>query len=237
MQAIILAGGKGTRLKPFTNILPKPLMPIGDKSILEIIIEQLSQLGISDIYISCGYLSHLIKAIFEDGKKFGVNIKYSVENRPLGTAGPLSLILENLEDNFIVLNGDILTTLNFKNLYNTHKSRNSDATICIKKREIKVDFGVIETEKEKFINYNEKPLYSFNVSMGINVFNKNAIKSFIKADTYLDIPDLITAMHEKKMNVSCFFENCEWLDIGRIDDYELAVKAFEKKRKIYLKEI
>ena len=104
------------------------------------------------------------KAIFEDGKNFGANIKYSVENKPLGTAGPLSLILDNLEDNFIVLNGDILTTLNFKNLYNTHKSKNSDATICIKKREIKVDFGVIENEKKTLLNI-MKNLYILSMSV------------------------------------------------------------------------
>ena len=237
MQAVILAGGKGTRLKPLTNILPKPLMPLGDMSILEVILQQLKIAGVKEVFLTCGYLSHIIKAIFGNGEKFGLSIKYSIEEKPLGTAGPLSLILDKLEDNFIVMNGDILTNLNYKKLYDFHINNKASATICIKKREVKIDFGVIKESNNNFIEYIEKPTYNFDVSMGVNVFNKNSIEGILKKNVFLDIPDLITSLHSAEMTIKCYSETCEWLDIGRLDDYELALNIFEKNKELFLKDI
>ncbi len=236
MQAVILAGGVGTRLKPLTNILPKPLMPLGEYSILEVILRQLKLAGVEEVFLTCGYLSHIIKAFFEDGKRLGLNIKYSVESKPLGTAGPLSLIIDDLEEDFLVMNGDILTNLDFKRMFNFHMNEGASATIGIKAREVKVDFGVIKNDKKNFLEYVEKPIYNFDVSMGINIFNKNAIKNIIKNNIYIDIPVLITKLHKMKFNIKCYSENCEWLDIGRLDDYELAIDIFEKQRQIFFKD-
>ena len=236
MQAVVLAGGKGTRLKPYTNILPKPLMPLGDLSILEILLMQLKQSGVTEVILSCGYLNHIIRAIFENKEKNGVLIKYSIEEKPLGTAGPLSLVIEDLKENFLVLNGDVLTNLNFKKLYQFHVSTKAAATICIKRREVKIDFGVIESDNDKFLNYKEKPQYNFDVSMGVNVFNKNMIKKYIKSKDYLDIPDLINLLKKNNLPIKCFRDDCEWLDIGRIDDYERAIDIFEKNKRSFLKE-
>ena len=237
MQAVILAGGMGTRLKPLTNILPKPLMPLGEKSILEIILRQLKLAGIEEVFLTCGYLSHIIKAFFEDGDRFGLKIKYSVESKPLGTAGPLSLIMNRLNKNFLVMNGDILTNLDFKNLFDFHLTESAAATIAVKAREVKVDFGVIKKNNSTFEEYIEKPIYNFDVSMGIYVFNKDAIKNEIDNDVYLDIPVLISRLSKMYLKIKCYDEVCEWLDIGRLDDYELAIEMFEKNKSVFSKDI
>lgn len=236
MQAVILAGGMGTRLRPLTNILPKPLMPIGNTSILEIILRQLKNAGVNEVILSCGYLSHLIRAFFEDGKKFGLKINYSVEEQSLGTAGPLSLIMNDLDENFLVMNGDILTNLDYKKMYDFHKSEKASATVSIKNREVKIDFGVIKKNKIQFLEYDEKPIYKFDVSMGINILNKKSIQELLIKDVYMDIPDLITKIHKKKLKVLCYSQKCEWLDIGRFEDYEMAVKKFDKDKNLYLKD-
>ena len=237
MQAVILAGGMGTRLKPLTNILPKPLMPLGETSILEVILRQLKLSGVEEVFLTCGYLSHIIKAFFEDGERFGLKIKYSVESQPLGTAGPLSLIIDDLDENFLVMNGDILTNLDFKKMFDFHIKEVASATLGIKAREVKVDFGVIKKDGKEFKEYLEKPIYHFDVSMGINVFNKNAIKNIIEENVYIDIPVLITKLKKMNMNIKCYSESCEWLDIGRLDDYELAIEMFEKNKKMFFKEL
>jgi NDP-mannose synthase len=237
MQAVILAGGRGTRLKPFTNVLPKPLMPLGNISILEIVLRQLKYAGFSKIIIAVGYLHHIIRSVFEDGKRLGLSIEYSLEEQPLGTAGPLSLIMDKLDENFLVMNGDVLTNRDFTSMFDFHLNKMSDATISIKRREVNIDFGVIETNKKnEFIKYTEKPKYFFDVSMGINIFNRDAISKIIKKQVPIDIPDLITSLKNNNKKITCFSEPCEWLDIGRMDDYEEAVQMFENNKKIYLKE-
>ena len=197
---------------------------------------QLKQSGVTEVILSCGYLNHIIRAIFDNGEKNGILIKYSIEEKPLGTAGPLSLVIEDLKENFLVLNGDVLTNLNFKKLYHFHVNTKAAATICIKRREVKIDFGVIESENDKFLNYKEKPKYNFDVSMGVNVFNKKMIKKYIKNKDYLDIPDLINLLKKNHLPIKCFRDDCEWLDIGRIDDYEKAIEIFENNKKSFLKE-
>lgn len=235
MQALILAGGKGTRLLPYTATLPKPLMPIGEIPILEILIKQLTQQGVTSIIIAVGHLHHMIEAYFKDGIDHGISIKYSLENKPLGTAGPLSLVIDDLEDNFLVLNGDLLTSINFSKLFSSHITNKASATIAAFTRTVDIDFGVLELDTNSELkNYTEKPSFNYKVSMGINVFNKSSIQNIIKKDEYLDIPDLMMHIKNKGEKVFCYQEDCEWLDIGRVEDYKTAVNTFEGRKKIFL---
>lgn len=232
MQAVVLAGGKGTRLKPFTTNIPKPLMPIGDVPILEVVLRQLKHYGFTDIVLSVNHLAELIMAFFGTGEKLGLNIAYCQEDRPLGTAGPLAII-PNLEDNFIVMNGDLLTTIDFADLYRYHMENANTATISTYKKEIKIDLGVLKIENEKFLDYIEKPTYFFDVSMGIYVLNKRAI-SVIPRDDKFDMPDLMLALKANSENIKCYKKDYYWLDIGRLDDYEMAVSIFEEKRSEFI---
>lgn len=235
MQALILAGGKGTRLMPYTANLPKPLMPIGDIPILEILVRQLKASGIKKIIMAVGYLNHMIEAYFGDGSDFDISIKYSLEKKPLGTAGPIGLVYDDLDENFIVLNGDLLTTINFKNIYKAHLNKKAAATIATFSRKVIIDFGVLELSDEAELkSYTEKPTYDYKVSMGINVFNKKAIGCFIKKNEYLDIPKLMMLLKNNGDKVLSYQEDCKWLDIGRVDDYQKAVKIFSKNKKVFL---
>jgi NDP-mannose synthase len=227
MQALVLAGGKGTRLYPYTTILPKPLMPVGDYPILEILLRQLKGAGITEVIMAVGYLSHLIEAFFQDGSRLGLKITYSLEDKPLGTAGPISLALDRLEEDFLILNGDLLTTMRFGNLIQHHKERQAAATIGMYQRDVKIDFGVIDTDEQgRLAKYTEKPVYHFDVSMGVNVLNKPMILPYLKPDQYLDIPDLMMQLSQDGHPVHCYREPCYWLDIGRVDDYQVAVSKF-----------
>jgi NDP-sugar pyrophosphorylase family protein len=233
MQAIILAGGKGTRLKPFTTNFPKPLIPINDMPILEIVLRQLKRYGFKDIVITVNHLAELIMAFFGKGEKLGLNIAYSIENTPLGTAGPLSLI-ETLDDNFLVMNGDILTTLDFKNLYDYHILNRNDISISTYKREEKIHLGVIETENDDdFKKYIEKPIYYFDVSMGIYMVSKR-MENFIPQNSKFDMPDLITYAYDKGCKIKCYKGDYFWLDIGRVDDFEHANEIFSENKKMFL---
>ncbi len=235
MQAVILAGGVGRRLEPYTTVLPKPLMPLNDCPIMEIVIRQLAFYGFKDVLIAAGYLSHLIEAYFQDGERYGVSVRYFKEEFPLGTAGPIGQLLEDLEDNFLVLNGDVLTTLDFADLYNSHVDANWAATIAVSSRTEKIDFGVLSYDENGLLDsYTEKPTYTFDVSMGINVLQKNEILPFIDPGKYLDIPDLMVSMHDAGKSVLCYTTDCQWLDIGRIDDYKLAGELFEQDRDVFL---
>lgn len=235
MQALILAGGKGTRLMPYTANLPKPLMPIDDIPILEILVRQLKASGVKKIIMAVGYLNHMIEAYFGDGSDFGISIKYSLEKKPLGTAGPIGLTYDDLDENFIVLNGDLLTTINFRKIYKSHLNKKAAATIATFHRKVLIDFGVLElNNKSELESYTEKPTYDYKVSMGINVFNKKAIEKFIEKNKYLDIPKLMMLLKNNKDKVFCYHEECKWLDIGRVDDYQQAIKIFSKNKKIFL---
>ena len=228
MQAMVLAGGKGTRLQPYTTVLPKPLMPVSSYPILEIIVRQLAHAGVHEIVLAVGHLSHLIQAFFQDGSRFGVSIRYSHEEQSLGTAGPIGLALDFLEDDFLIMNGDLLTTLNYRKLFQFHQNHGGAATIGLCPREVKIDFGVIETTPNgRLEKYMEKPVYSFTVSMGINVLKKRALREFLKPGQYLDIPDLMLQLSRNGQEVYCYSEPCRWLDIGRIDDYQQATAVFE----------
>jgi len=232
MKAVILAGGKGTRLKPYTTVFPKPLMPIGDKPILEIIIRQLRTQGLKDIIIAVSHLGELITAFFGDGCKFGVNIEYSKEDQPLGTAGGLGLIKGALNETFLMINGDTLTTLKFAELIKYHKKKGSIATIALKKREVYIDFGIVELDSTGSIKgYTEKPTIEHLVSMGVYVFEPKALE-YIKLGEKMDFPDLIKILISSGEIVKGFVFDGYWLDIGRPEDYEKANEEIEGVNRI-----
>lgn len=235
MQAIILAGGKGTRLRPYTTVIPKPLMPVGEMPILEIILRQLKHAGVEEIILACGYMGQMFQAFFQDGARLGLRIDYSYEEKALGTAGPIAYSLERMKDDFLVMNGDLLTTLDYRKIYDAHRAAGAAATLGLYTREVKIDFGVVEADPNgDLARYSEKPTFNFDVSMGVNVFNPAAIRPFLKAGEYLDIPQLMTQLHDAGKRVHCFRSPCYWLDIGRIDDYQTANEIFESRKHEFL---
>jgi len=233
MDAIILAGGKGTRLAPYTTIFPKPLMPIGDVPILDVVLRQLKSHGFTKIIMAVGYLAELLETYFGNGSKYGMDIQYSRESKPLGTAGPLSLI-ENLTNPFLVMNGDILTTLNYSALIKYHKEKAGIATIAMHQRTVDVDFGVIELNTNNEItSYIEKPNLKYLVSMGIYIFDTEVL-SYIKKSEKIDFPDLVKKLLKNNERVIGYPSNDYWLDIGRHEDYERAIEEFEENKEKFL---
>ena len=232
MRAIILAGGKGTRLAPYTTVLPKPLMPVGDMSILEIVIRQLARHEIRDITLAVGYLAELLMAYCGDGEKFGVKLGYSREEQPLGTAGPISLI-PDLTETFLVMNGDLLTTLDYSAMWKFHKERGAIATLASYQREVKIDLGVIESEDGWVKNYIEKPTYQYAVSTGIYIFEPEVLK-FVKHGVRIDLPELVLRLMEEGRKVNVYDFDGYWLDIGRHDDYDSAMQEFAAHRNEFL---
>ncbi len=234
MQAIILAGGKGTRLRPYTTNFPKPLMPIDDLPILEIVVRQLARAGFDRLIITTGHLAELIRVFCGDGSKWGVNIQYSHEEEPLGTAGPLSLIADRLDENFLVMNGDLLTTMDYRRAFEAHVASGAAASISLYQRDVKIDFGVVEEDPiGQLGRYIEKPTLSYSVSMGINFFNKRALRHMEKGKR-LDIPELMMRLKQAGERVACARQDCYWLDIGRTDDYQVATDEFQKRRDQFL---
>jgi NDP-mannose synthase len=229
MHAVILAGGKGTRLKPYTTVLPKPLMPIGDMPILEVVLRQLKAAGFLNVTMAVGYLAELLKAFFGNGEKFGLNINYSFEEKPLGTIGPLKLI-DNLPETFLTMNGDILTDLKFNDLINFHRKKQAALTIATYKRQVKVDYGVLEVSHSGFLNnYIEKPNLDYLVSMGIYIIQKEVLK-YVPKGEYFDLPQLVQKLIQEGEPVASYPFDGYWLDIGRHDDYAVAIEEFEQRR-------
>ena len=229
MKAIVLAGGRGTRLAPYTKVLPKPLMPIGDMPILEILLRQMKKAGIDDVVITVGHLAGLLQAFFQDGQQYDLKIRYSIEDFPLGTAGPLSLV-EGLDDTFLVSNGDVLTTLDLKDLIEFHYKNGAVATIATHKRSVHVDLGVIQFNgNHEIIGYIEKPTYDFRVSMGIYIFEPRVLE-YVSFKEYLDFPDLVLKMLAAGEKVVGYPFDGYWQDLGRADDYEQAVQEFATLR-------
>jgi len=228
MKAVILAGGKGTRLKPYTIVFPKPLMPIGDKPILEIVIRQLKLHGFNEIIMAVGHLAELLMTFFNNGSKYCVKIKYSREDQPLGTAGPLALMKDELKETFLVMNGDVLTTLDYSDLVEYHKRNGAVATVALKKRDVKVDFGVPEIDdSNSIVRYNEKPSIDYLVSMGVYVFDTKVLE-YVRQNEYLDFPDLIKELISNGESVKGYIYDGFWLDIGRPDDYKRANREIEE---------
>ena len=235
MKAVVLAGGKGARLAPYTQILPKPLMPIGDMPILEILLRQMKRAQVDEVIITVGHLAHLLQAFFQDGERLGLKICYSYEEHALGTAGPLSLVA-GLDETFLVANGDVLTTLNLCSLVDFHRSCGSIATIAAHARKVKIDLGLIQSDgSNRVIGYTEKPTYDFEVSMGIYVFEPRVLP-YIPYNQYLDFPDLILRLIQAGEKVTSYPFDGYWQDLGRPDDYEQAVQEFEKMKPLFLGE-
>jgi NDP-sugar pyrophosphorylase family protein len=232
MRAVILAGGKGTRLAPYTTVFPKPLMPIGEMPILEIVLRQLAHHGIQDVTLAVGYLAELLMAYCGDGSKFGVKLDYSREEQPLGTAGPISLI-PNLQETFLVMNGDLLTTIDYSAMWKNHKERGAIATLASYRREVKIDLGVIESEDGWVLDYIEKPTYYYSVSTGIYIFNPEVLK-YVEQGQRLDLPELVLRLMRAGEKVNIYNFDGYWLDIGRHDDYDAAVQEFSAHRDEFL---
>lgn len=237
MKAVILAGGKGTRLAPYTTVFPKPLMPIDGIPILEVIVKQLAHFQVKELIFTVSSQSEpLLSAYFGNGTRYGVDICYSKEEKPLGTAGPLSLI-PNLPETFLVMNGDILTTLNYQKLIKYHRQHRGIVTIAMSQKKVQLELGVMEFNRaHRLTRYIEKPTLSYSVSMGIYVFEKKVLK-YILPQKYLDFPELIQRLIKQRGKVICYPSDDFWLDIGSHEDYEEAQEKFleMKKRLLYEK--
>jgi NDP-sugar pyrophosphorylase family protein len=233
MKAVVLAGGKGARLAPYTKVLPKPLMPIGDMPILEVILRQMKLAGFTDVVLTVGHLSELLRAFFQDGARLGLNISYSYEDSPLGTAGPVAFV-SGLENTFLVMNGDVLSTLQLDDLVRFHKAEKAIATIATHHRKVKIDLGVIQWDGDTSIKgYIEKPSYDYSVSMGIYIFEPEVL-SYIPKGQYFDFPDLVKTLINNGKKVAGYRFDGYWQDLGRPDDYESASQDFEKMRSQFL---
>jgi len=233
MRAVILAGGKGSRLAPYTTVLPKPLMPVGDMPILELLIRQLRRAGIDKVTLAVGHLSSLLMAYFKDGADLGVAIDYSVEREPLGTAGPLGLVA-NLDETFLVMNGDLLTDLDFRAMISAHRARAPAATVGIYERTVKVDLGVVETTPDhRITGYIEKPSHQFMVSIGVYVLEPFVL-SRVPPGIRFDLPDLVGRLLSDGLDVVGYLHPGYWLDIGRPDDYQQAQEDASKIQRLLL---
>jgi NDP-sugar pyrophosphorylase family protein len=235
MKAVVLAGGRGTRLAPYTHILPKPLMPIGEMPILEVLLRQMKRAGVEDVILTVGHLASLLRSYFGDGDQWNLRISYSYEGMPLGTAGPIALI-EGLNDTFLVTNGDVLTTLDIKKLLAFHKQKGAAATIAVHRRQVKIDLGVVQWDGDDCVSgYIEKPTYDYTVSMGIYVFEPRVL-AHIPAGQYLDFPDLVLKLIAAGEKVTGYVFDGYWMDLGRADDYEQANQDFAEMKSQFLPE-
>ena len=232
MRAILLAGGKGTRLKPYTTLIPKPLVPLGgEKAILEIVIQQLKNCGFTHITLAINHLANLIRAYIGDGSKWGIKIDYSLESEPLGTIGPLTLI-DDLSENFLVMNGDILSNLDYSKFLKTHVDKKSSLSVSTCKRESKIDFGVIQYDTDHLITkFIEKPIYQFDVSMGVYCFNRSVIQNLAKGNKF-GFDDLMNDALKTSKTVWIHPFSGFWLDIGRPEDYEYADSHYKELKGI-----
>jgi len=229
-----MAGGSGTRLRPYTAVLPKPLVPIGEISILELVLRQLRWAGFGKVLISVGYKAEIIMAVIGDGSRFNLEVTYHHEDKPLGTVGALAE-MDDLSDDFLVMNGDICTNLNFATIYEQHVRDNATATIGTYHREEKVELGVLDLDSngEYIVSHREKPTYGFDVSMGVNVFNRKVIE-LIPRGEFFGFDMLMHAMLENDIPVRAYRFDGRWLDIGRPDDYDRMIQEFAENPGAYL---
>jgi NDP-sugar pyrophosphorylase family protein len=228
MDVVVLAGGRGTRLRPYTAVLPKPLMPVGEMPVLEILLRRLAAAGFGRANLAVGHLGELIEAYFGDGGRFGIELRYWRESEPLGTAGPLSQ-MELGADRLLVMNGDLLTTLAFSELVDAHERSGADATLAVLARELPMEFGVVHVDDGRVVAFEEKPIVTHDVSMGVYVFEPSVLE-LIPRGTRFDFPDLVAALLERGRPIHAHRASAFWLDIGRVEDYELANERFPELR-------
>jgi NDP-sugar pyrophosphorylase family protein len=232
--AVILAGGKGMRLRPYTAVLPKPLLPIGNYPIVEVIVRQLAAAGFDHIIMAVNHQADIIKSYFNSGDKWGIHITYSMEKHPLGTMGPLRLLNGQLPDHFMVLNGDILTDLDFAAFHDLHTNSKSLFTIAAQKREVRSEFGVLKINADnKLIAFHEKPIQKHLVSMGVYMVSKKVV-DFIQSDSLFGFDDLMHDLLNANCDVDIMKHEGLWLDIGRPDDYIQAIDLFKEQQERFL---
>jgi mannose-1-phosphate guanylyltransferase len=229
-HAVILAGGKGTRLRPYTTSIPKPLVPIGDETaILEIVLRQLARDGFGRITIAIGHLGELIRAYVGNGEQWGLDVDYATEDEPLGTMGPVVAILDRLPEQFLVLNGDILTDLSYSALLGAHAASDAPLTIATHRRRVDVDFGVLTVEAGKVVGFVEKPILDYEVSMGVYAVSRSALASY-RAGEPLGFDRLVLDLLAAGRNPASYAFDGYWLDIGRPEDYDRANAEFDRLR-------
>ncbi len=224
---ILMLGGLGTRLRPLTNDIPKPMLKIGNKPILETIVEGFKQYGYTHFIFSVNYKKEIIQDYFQNGEAFDVTIEYIEEDKRMGTAGALSLLKERPKDPFFVMNGDLLTQINFEQLMEFHLEYRSVATMCVREYEYQIPYGVIETTNTQLVSIKEKPIHRSFVNAGIYVLNPSVL-DLIPIDTFYDMPTLFEQLIKLNMNTSAFPIREYWLDIGQIDDFNRANNEFKE---------
>jgi NDP-sugar pyrophosphorylase family protein len=233
MHAVILAGGRGQRLAPYTINFPKPLVPVDDMPILEIVFRQLAAAGCTSATLAVGHLAELIISFFGNGENVGIDLQYAREDSPLGTVGPLAL-MDDLPESFIVMNGDVLTTLNYRQFFERHVEEGSEVTVACHRKTTKIDLGVVEfDERFRVTGYREKPTLPYDVSMGVYAFNRSVL-DLIPPGKYLDFPNLILKMIAQGRYPKAYMSDALWLDIGRIEDYASATSVFLEHREAFL---
>jgi NDP-sugar pyrophosphorylase family protein len=232
-RAVILAGGKGSRLGPYTTVLPKPLLPIGDRAILDVVMRQLAAAGFERVTLAVGYLSHLVTAVMGDGSRHGLAIDYFEEEEPLGTVGALASI-DHLDEPFLVMNGDVLTSLDYGDLMRAHAGSGNLLTIASHRRVVKIDYGVLHHgdragDTHRIVAFEEKPELRYVVSMGVYGFHPGAL-GYVKPGAYLDLPELVQRLLDAGEPIGSYLFDGFWLDIGRHEDYERAIQEYEQVR-------
>ncbi|WNJ19264.1 nucleotidyltransferase family protein [Pontibacter sp. G13] len=228
-KVVIMAGGLGLRLGELTRRFPKPMLPLGHKPVLHIIVDSFVEQGFTDIYMCLHYKSEIIKEYFGDGSNFGAQITYFEEPQPLGTAGPLGMISEGLDEPFFVMNGDLVTTLNFENLLHFHLEKEAIATMCTHEYNQRLPYGVVNTRNSKILSLEEKPYHKYFVNAGIYVLNPQVL-DLIPTGEYLDMTALFDGMIQQDLPVNAYIINEFWADIGQIRDYEAAQEVFTHYR-------
>jgi NDP-mannose synthase len=231
MKAVIQAGGQGTRLRPYTMVLPKPLMPVGSQPVLELLLTWLRRNGSRDVYITTGYLGHLIRTVCGDGRQWDLRIRYTEEPKPLGTVGALTLLKDHIDSTFLVVNGDVLTDLNLNAFTTFHRSHGGLLSIAVARREVRLDFGVIEQSAGRVISFREKPVFDHVVSMGIYCMQPNVL-DLIPHGIAFGFDDLMYCMLGKKLPVHTYLHEGMWLDIGRVEDFQRAQESVLDERSL-----
>jgi NDP-sugar pyrophosphorylase family protein len=232
MRAVVLAGGLGMRLRPYTMILPKPLVPVGDRPILELIVGQLAAAGVTKLDLCVGHLGELIRVYFSEATKLpeGIELDYHWEQEPLGTAGALKVV-PGLDETFIAMNGDVLTTLDYGELVRFHRESSATLTVAMRSKRVDIDLGVIESEDGLVTGYREKPSHSYDVSMGVYVYEPKALEHL--PDGACQFPDLVERLLEAGEPVAAYRSDAEWYDIGTFGELERATKDMSERPELF----
>lgn len=221
MKAVIQSGGKGTRLRPYTMILPKPLMPVGSKPVLELLLKWLRRNGVQQAYVTIGHLGHLIRSYCGDGGQWDLQINYTEEKEPLGTVGALSLLRDELDSTFLMMNGDVLTDLNLNSFVAAHSAHGGPLTIAVARRAVQIDFGVLEERESRVTGFKEKPSLTYLVSTGIYCIEPEILR-FIPSGVAFGFDDLMYCLLARGVPIHTFLHSGLWLDIGRLEDFQRA---------------